>query len=122
VKEFKVFGINKMKTLEEKRIYDRLYRLKNKEKLALKYKRYDSSDKRKASRKTYNQRRYKQLKVATPNWANTDMIQAFYDMTPDNMVVDHIIPLCSDSVCGLHVHYNLQYLTRQENKEKGNRI
>ena len=36
--------------------------------------------------------------------------------------VDHIIPLQGENVCGLHVDYNLQYLTPEENGKKGNRL
>jgi len=36
--------------------------------------------------------------------------------------VDHIYPLTSDWVCGLHVENNLQILTEAENISKGNRV
>jgi hypothetical protein len=35
--------------------------------------------------------------------------------------VDHIIPLKSDFVCGLHCHTNLRVITAEENKAKNNR-
>lgn len=35
-------------------------------------------------------------------------------------VVDHIVPLKHPFVCGLHAYANLQILTDEENKAKGN--
>lgn len=39
-----------------------------------------------------------------------------------DMVVDHIIPISNDLVCGLHVPWNMQILTRVENSKKNNRF
>ena len=59
---------------------------------------------------------------ATPFWSDLDKIKEIYANCPENLTVDHIIPITSPFVCGLHVSWNLQYLTRSENSKKGNRI
>ncbi len=57
-----------------------------------------------------------------PKWANLEMIQEFYKNCPKGMHVDHIIPLRGETVSGLHVENNLQYLTPSENSSKGARF
>lgn len=73
-------------------------------------------------------RRLARKRKATPAWADKKAISAFYAeaarLTAETGVeheVDHIVPLQSRRVCGLHVENNLQILTSQANKEKGNR-
>lgn len=78
----------------------------------------------KTHRNEYNarhaHRRANKLK-ATPSWANKSLIKEIYNNRPEGCHVDHIYPLVSDWVCGLHVETNLQYLTAEENIRKGNR-
>jgi hypothetical protein len=56
----------------------------------------------------------------TPKWADLEKIKKIYIDCPDGMTVDHIIPLRGKLVSGLHVHSNLQYLTKSDNSKKHN--
>lgn len=66
--------------------------------------------------------------AAVPKWATKDSIQAFYEkaqaLSRETGVVhhvDHIVPLQSKIVCGLHCADNLQVLIGSENCRKSNR-
>lgn len=71
-------------------------------------------------------------KNATPKWLTTEHLEQmhFKYMLADLAAfetgiahhVDHIIPIMGRTVCGLHVPWNLQVLTQEENLKKGNRI
>lgn len=67
-------------------------------------------------------------KQATPRWANLGAIRALYAEarrlsgetgTPHH--VDHIVPVNSSLVCGLHTEANLQVVPAAENLKKSNR-
>jgi hypothetical protein len=64
---------------------------------------------------------------ATPPWADTGAIEAFYAAAPAGSHVDHIIPIATRRgartadgflVCGLHCEANLQYLSARDNSMK----
>jgi 5-methylcytosine-specific restriction endonuclease McrA len=61
-------------------------------------------------------------KQATPKWINQKLFIDFYKQSSDKFEVDHIIPLVNFLVCGLHVPWNLQILTKSENRSKGNKF
>lgn len=61
------------------------------------------------------------LLLRTPPWADKTAIDHVYRDCPTGMEVDHIVPLMGRNVCGLHVHWNLQYLSKSENSSKGSR-
>lgn len=65
---------------------------------------------------------------ATPKWADESAIFTMYEkaqewtkLTGEVWTVDHIIPLASKIVCGLHVETNMQLMTKPENSKKHNR-
>lgn len=75
-----------------------------------------------------NAKRRANKKKALPAWANLEAIKKIYQeavrltkITGIPHEVDHIYPLQSKYLCGLHVETNLQILTKQQNLTKGNR-
>jgi len=67
-------------------------------------------------------RRYANRVRATPAWADRERIKKIYiEASQRGLHVDHIVPIRSPIVCGLHVESNLQLLTREANMLKGNR-
>lgn len=69
------------------------------------------------------ERRAKQ-KNATPPWFESERkkINLVYKKASElGLEVDHVVPLTSDLVCGLHCWDNLQLLNRQENAKKLNK-
>jgi 5-methylcytosine-specific restriction endonuclease McrA len=79
-----------------------------------------------------NKVRRRKHRQATPPWITRKQkseIRQLYQIaitmsktTGERYVVDHIIPLRSDYVCGLHVPWNLRVITQEENLKKSNKV
>jgi len=74
-------------------------------------------------------RYYRQIHQATPPWlpeVDRARIRAIYKECKrrrargENVVVDHIVPLMSDVVCGLQVPWNMQIISYAANSKKSN--
>lgn len=76
---------------------------------------------------------YRARKInAMPKWLSKEAvskIKALYKhcrkvsiLTGIRHEVDHIVPLTSDVVCGLHVPWNLQIITKELNLQKSNKL
>jgi len=75
-----------------------------------------------------NARRHAEKMKATPKWVNHRVIEDFYrrasawsKLSGEEWHVDHIVPIKSDAVCGLHCVANLRLLPAFKNLSKGNR-
>ena len=118
------------------------YYARNKEEVKIKAFSRPSSEKSAAKRKykEANPELYKALtsvrkrrhRKASPRWLTKDQklamrhlyLQAMEltKLTGERYVVDHIVPLISDEVCGLHVPWNLRVITQEENLRKSNKL
>lgn len=70
-------------------------------------------------------RYYSNILRAMPPWLTTadfrEMRRIYRSAHKRGLVVDHVVPLASPLVCGLHVPWNLQAMDRLENNKKGNK-
>jgi hypothetical protein len=76
--------------------------------------------------------RRRKHREATPKWLSRKQkseIRQSYQIaitmtktTGEQYVVDHIVPLRSEAVCGLHVPWNLRVVTQEENLLKSNKL
>jgi 5-methylcytosine-specific restriction endonuclease McrA len=76
--------------------------------------------------------RRRRFRQATPKWLTVEHktdIRVLYRtaielsrLTGGRYAVDHIVPLVSEVVCGLHVPWNLRVITQEENLKKSNRL
>jgi len=107
----------------EKKEYLMRYYLDNKEKVTKQSKEWSKNNLDK--KRMYRSNRRAKTLNATPLWANKQSIKDIYSkahlLSKQHNVryeVDHIIPLQGKDVCGLHVEYNLQIITMEQNRMK----
>lgn len=109
----------------------RIYRAENAERMRELGRQWAKDNPDKANALTARRRSAK--KNATPAWARSEfeqfaMREAYALATKRSKVtgivwhVDHIVPLRSTRVCGLHCAANLQVVTASLNHSKGNRV
>jgi hypothetical protein len=110
--------------------YSKKYRLNNLE-LRILSDRLQSLKYRKAHPEKFaaaNAKRRAVHKKATPKWINTKVVEDYYlraktwsKLSGEFWQVDHIVPLQSKLVCGLHCEQNLTILSKSVNVIKNNR-
>ena len=76
--------------------------------------------------------RRRKHREATPKWLTKKEkaeIRQLYQIaitmsktTGEQYVVDHIVPLRGNDICGLHVPWNLRVITQEENLKKSNKF
>ena len=76
--------------------------------------------------------RRRKHREASPKWLSSAQKAAIRELykiaitmtktTGEQYVVDHIVPLRGESVCGLHVPWNLRVITQDENLQKSNKL
>ena len=100
------------------------YALKNREKLKIYLKEYSKNYclKNPHILNALNAKRKATKLKATPKFADLKKIKEIYRNCPKGYHVDHIVPLSNKLVCGLHVEWNLQYLTASDNRRKSNKL
>lgn len=78
--------------------------------------------KNKSKKREYDRRRIANKLMATPAWFEREMVKNVYEKAAImGFEVDHVVPLKSKLVCGLHCWSNLQLLEREINMKKNNR-
>lgn len=75
-----------------------------------------------------SQRHFLKRAMATPKWVNQPALLAIYREASarreagEDVEVDHIVPIRSATVCGLHVPWNLRIISRDDNRAKSNNL
>lgn len=105
--------------------YGKAYRDANKEAVLIRQRQWRQANPDKSNARSA---KYRARKIqALQSWVDKEAIEGMYYLaalfrqTGLNVHVDHIVPLQSDTVCGLHCEANLQLLPGNINQSKGNR-
>lgn len=110
--------LNKDKVLKQRVKYESREEYKNKRKHYVKGYYWSNRDKMIAKSCAYDSR----VRKSRPLWCSQPEINEYYLMAKKSgLEVDHIVPINSNLVCGLHCLDNFQLLTRKENASKSNR-
>lgn len=111
----------------EKQATNQRYRATHPEKRKAAVRNWAEANKAKLAARAGNRRAIKLR--ASVAWANVEKMDAFYKEakrlsreTGVEHQVDHIIPLVSPHVCGLHVEHNFQVITARANQAKSNKF
>lgn len=131
----------KLRNIEKVRESERNLRKKNPEKYRRKYESWALKNTEKVitaslnwrkrnldKRSEIEARRRAAKRRAVPGWYDAKKVEQLFaerrELSATSGVqyaVDHIVPLISEIVCGLHWHVNMQVITAKENSSKGNR-
>ena len=113
----------KEKNRDKVKKYMAEYRVSNSEAIKLSNKKWLKDEGNYKKRLRRNSERKSIKKTSIPIWYETerDLIDVVYQKAKElGFVVDHIVPLVSKKVCGLHTWANLQLLTAEINSKKRN--
>jgi hypothetical protein len=105
--------------------YDRRRRAEDPERSRAAVRRWSNANPGKM--RAYRLKRIFRREQRTPTWVDMQEINRIYHACPDGMHVDHIVPFLGITtegykVSGLHVPWNLQYLSAFENISKSNKM
>ncbi len=106
---------------EKRRLYISAWNNANREFLRECIRKYSKTDKGRYASSKRNANRHKNMKDACEDlhWFEKKQIGKFYRNCPPGYEVDHIIPV---SRGGKHILSNLQYLTKEQNLKKSNKL